>query len=336
VSTLPPLLPTSAPVHRRALRFARRIAVGLHVHNAGGAAPAMAFHSFLGLVPVLVLVGFVLGRVVRQRGVDALLGPAIEAAPDAFEQIIRTELERLAGASASSLAPLSAVAFVWLAASGVHGLMDELEVIAGAPPRPWLRQRLLANAWVIGALAAVAVLAWGMIRLDLVAHRGDGPPAASVSAAPPSAASSGPRPLASSAASSSRSPRPSASRATEAGSPAHRSRPRIPIFQDDWEKSGVLAVLGLYGLGGLAAFYRFAVAHPRDVRRRVWPGALAAFGAWLAVTWTFGAYVGSLGRYTLYYGSVAAVAVLLIWFYLTSWSILVGAELNAQLEGLRG
>jgi membrane protein len=45
--------------------------------------------------------------------------------------------------------------------------------------------------------------------------------------------------------------------------------------------------------------------------------------------------VGSLGRYTLYYGSVAAVAVLLVWLYLTSWSLLIGAELNAQLEGLR-
>jgi membrane protein len=304
MASLPPLLPREAPLLRRAVRFSRRIVLGLHEHNAAGAAPAMAFHFFLSLVPVLVLVGFVLGHVVRQRGVDAILGPAIEATPDAAEQIVRAELARLAGASASSLAPLSVLVFVWLAAGGVHGLMDELEVIAKSTARSWWTQRALATAWVLGALLAAAAVAWLMLRVDAAVHRGHAGTA-------PAAASVG------------------------KGSQSHHSHPHLPILQEDWEKNAVVIVLGLFGLVGLATFYRLAVVHPRGIRRRAWPGALVAFAAWLAVSWAFGAYVGSLGRYTLYYGSVAAVAVLLVWLYLTSWTLLIGAELNAQLEGLR-
>jgi membrane protein len=88
-------------------------------------------------------------------------------------------------------------------------------------------------------------------------------------------------------------------------------------------------------LGALAGFYRSAVEHPHGVERRAMPGAVVALAGWLLVSWGFGVYVSTFGRYTLFYGSVATVAVLLIWFYLTSWTLLVGAELNAQLEGLR-
>jgi membrane protein len=57
--------------------------------------------------------------------------------------------------------------------------------------------------------------------------------------------------------------------------------------------------------------------------------------AFLLVSWAFGAYVSSLGSYALFYGGLAAVAVLLFWFYLSSLALLLGAELNAQLEGVR-
>lgn len=88
-------------------------------------------------------------------------------------------------------------------------------------------------------------------------------------------------------------------------------------------------------VGVLAAFYRFAVARPDGVRRRVVPGALLAIALILLISSAFGLYVGTLGGYAVYYGGLAAIAVLLVWLWLVSLSILVGAELNAQLEGLR-
>ena len=53
------------------------------------------------------------------------------------------------------------------------------------------------------------------------------------------------------------------------------------------------------------------------------------------VSWAFSLYVRTLDSYTVYYGGLAAMAVLLVWLWLMSLAILFGAELNSQLEGLR-
>ena len=82
----------------------------------------------------------------------------------------------------------------------------------------------------------------------------------------------------------------------------------------------------------LAGFYRFAVEHPEGVRRRVWPGTFTAVASWLIVSWGFGLYAVSMSSYALYYGSLAAVAIMMVWLYLTSLSLVIGAEVNAHLE----
>ena len=50
------------------------------------------------------------------------------------------------------------------------------------------------------------------------------------------------------------------------------------------------------------------------------------------ITWLFGVYVKDIASYAIFYGSLAAVATILIWLYLISLSLLIGAELNAQIE----
>lgn len=89
------------------------------------------------------------------------------------------------------------------------------------------------------------------------------------------------------------------------------------------------------GTTGLAVLYRIAVVHPKHVRRRVWPGAVVAITGLVLVTYGFSAYLRSLADYALFYGSAAAVATLLVWLYLLSLALLIGAEVNAQLEGVR-
>jgi membrane protein len=78
------------------------------------------------------------------------------------------------------------------------------------------------------------------------------------------------------------------------------------------------------------------VEHPTGVRRRVWPGTFTAVASWLVVSWGFGLYAVSMSSYALYYGSLAAVAVMMVWLYLTSLSLVVGAEVNAHLERRAG
>ena len=107
------------------------------------------------------------------------------------------------------------------------------------------------------------------------------------------------------------------------------------FLADGWNLLGAFIILIGLAVCGLALFYRVGVSHPRGIRRRIWPGAILGLTSWFAVSWGFGAYVRTLGQYAVYYGSLATVAVLLLWFYLTSLSLLIGAELNAQLEGIR-
>jgi membrane protein len=87
--------------------------------------------------------------------------------------------------------------------------------------------------------------------------------------------------------------------------------------------------------GMVAAFYRFAIRRPASVTRRIWPGAVVTVALWASVSTLFSVYVRSLARYATLYGNLANVAVLLFWFWLLSMALLVGGEVNAQLEGVR-
>ncbi len=87
--------------------------------------------------------------------------------------------------------------------------------------------------------------------------------------------------------------------------------------------------------GLVAAFYRLTIWRPANVRRRVWPGAVVTVALWASVSTLFTYYVGTLAQYATLYGNLASVAVLLFWLWLISLSVLVGCEVNAQLEGVR-
>jgi len=85
----------------------------------------------------------------------------------------------------------------------------------------------------------------------------------------------------------------------------------------------------------ISTFFRTAIRRGPDVRRRIAPGALLAVGLWVATTLAFSTYTAKLARYSVFYGSLAAVAMLLVWFWLLSIGLLIGGELNARLEGIR-
>lgn len=104
---------------------------------------------------------------------------------------------------------------------------------------------------------------------------------------------------------------------------------------------GIVAVLGkivsyvfllLVGAAGAATLYRYGPS--RQSARWVWltPGSLLSALLWLALTIGFGIYVANFGNYNATYGSLGAVVVLLTWLYLSSYILLFGAELNAELE----
>lgn len=64
---------------------------------------------------------------------------------------------------------------------------------------------------------------------------------------------------------------------------------------------------------------------------RVAPGAITATLVWFPATLAFGWYVTRIADYSMFYGSFGAGIATLVWLYLTSFSALLGAELNGVL-----
>ncbi len=80
--------------------------------------------------------------------------------------------------------------------------------------------------------------------------------------------------------------------------------------------------------------YYFAPHRPRAHWRWLRPGTLTAIALWLAVSLGLKFYVVNFSNYNVAYGSLGAIIVLLLWFYLTGIAILAGAEINARCERL--
>jgi len=77
--------------------------------------------------------------------------------------------------------------------------------------------------------------------------------------------------------------------------------------------------------------YHFA---PNAETKWVWitPGALVATGLWLMASGGFKLYVQNFGTYTAVHGAIGTVIVLMLWLYLSGFALLVGAELNAEID----
>jgi membrane protein len=81
-----------------------------------------------------------------------------------------------------------------------------------------------------------------------------------------------------------------------------------------------------------AAIYRIGPSRTRARWRWIIPGAVAAGLIWLLASVAFSAYLENFNAYNATFGSLGAVAALLMWFWITAFAICLGAELNAQIE----
>ncbi len=92
--------------------------------------------------------------------------------------------------------------------------------------------------------------------------------------------------------------------------------------------------LGLVALTifGLSVLYRYAPS--RDAAEWKWAsvGAIVGCLMWVVASAGFAFYVNNFGSYNESFGTLAGVIVLLMWFWISGFIILLGAELNAELE----
>ncbi|MDO6427699.1 YihY/virulence factor BrkB family protein [Thalassotalea sp. 1_MG-2023] len=82
----------------------------------------------------------------------------------------------------------------------------------------------------------------------------------------------------------------------------------------------------------LANLYKYAPHRASAKWRWVTPGALMATLLWLAGSYLFNLYITKFAGYNETYGSMGGVIILLMWFYVTTYTILLGAEINAAAE----
>ena len=78
--------------------------------------------------------------------------------------------------------------------------------------------------------------------------------------------------------------------------------------------------------------YFFAPDLHEQQLRWLTPGAAVGVILWLLVSFLFGSYLNFYNTYSVVYGSLGAVIILLLWFYLTGVTILIGGEVNALIE----
>ncbi len=81
----------------------------------------------------------------------------------------------------------------------------------------------------------------------------------------------------------------------------------------------------------ISMVYHFA---PNRSTRWAWitPGSLLATVLWISSSFLFKLYVTHMGTYSVTYGAIGGVIVVLLWLYMSSMAILVGAELNSALD----
>jgi membrane protein len=91
-------------------------------------------------------------------------------------------------------------------------------------------------------------------------------------------------------------------------------------------------VLALVAMMLLSLLFWIApnVRQPRF--RWLTPGGALALLAWVVASFGFGLYVANFGSYDVTYGSLGAVIAFLVWLYLSNCALMLGVQVNAELQ----
>jgi membrane protein len=101
-------------------------------------------------------------------------------------------------------------------------------------------------------------------------------------------------------------------------------------FQVVWSIVQWPLVLGFL-LTAFASIYYFAPNIERPEWYWVSPGAVVGVALWLAISFAFRIYLQFFNTYSKTYGSLGAVIILMLWFYLTGLAVLMGGEVNSEI-----
>ncbi len=105
--------------------------------------------------------------------------------------------------------------------------------------------------------------------------------------------------------------------------------PETIVTAVEW---GRWPLLALFTILGLAILYRFGPSREDPEWRWVTWGSVIATILWVAGSVAFSIYVRNFGGYNESYGALGGVIILLTWLWLSAYIVLLGAEINSEME----
>lgn len=251
--------------------------------HVGLSAAAVAFYSFLALIPALAALVSILGLVARGRNPDEVITDLFGALPDDARSLLTDQLGTISSQSSGSLSfglVIGIALSLWTASGAVGQLVNTINIAYDEEEtRSWLYRKAMALGLTLGAVVFVAVAIFVVVAFpELISRTGLGV--------------------------------------------GTRRLLNILIWP------GLAVSFG----AALALLYRIAPDRRAAHWKWVSVGSIFAVLAWVAVTLGFRVYVSSFGSYNETYGSLAAVVVILLWLWLTAVIVLLGAEINAEIE----
>lgn len=256
-------------------------------HNAPIFAAAVAFFSFLALIPALTGVIGIYGLVADPNDVTRQITDALSGAPESTRTFLVEQMTDIASGSSGVLGlsvGVSLLLALFSASGAVANLLKSLNVAYDIEEtrKPWTL-RGTALALMLGGAVVLGVVMFLMAAMPpLLADWGLGDAA----------------------------------------------RWTLNILR--------YPVLGLVMAATLSLLYRLGPDHRGNDRplspRLFTTGGLVATVLFVVLSALFSYYTANLGSYGETYGPLATIIVLLLWFQLTALSIIVGAELDAELS----
>nr|WP_229425908.1 YihY/virulence factor BrkB family protein [Lusitaniella coriacea] len=295
----------------------------------GGLSAEMAYNAMLALFPAILALVTAIGlfedslqatllEFVSQFAVedDSLqltfrdLAVQVRAiAPDMAWQLLKNVVSEITETKSTSLFSLSFVAAIWISSSAVSAAMnalDQMQHIASKKRRPFWKAKSIAILLTLGSIVLMVIASFLVLLGDLMVKG-----LVALIVAIPELLQNTP--------------------GIEAA-PMQEIRAwssQAELLLDLWRLLSWPIALSIVSVA-FAFIYRFGPS--RRVRGTpIIPGAILAAISWAAISGLFRLYVNNFGNYNKVYGAVGAVIVLMLWLYMGSFVLLLGAQLNTTI-----
>ena len=262
-----------------------------------GRAAQLSYYFLLALFPLLLflitLFGYMAGAGSNLR--QKLITYLGNVMPDSAFQLVVATIDQVTNARGGGKLWFGLAAALWAASSGVNALAQALNAAYDVPEtRPWWKVRLISIALTV----SIAVLI--ISALLIVLYGGElGHFLATL---------------------------------------AHEGYAFTVVWKIlQWPIALVFVFMAfalIYRFAPNASAQRRSRRLPASDFRRRWlsPGVVVAVIFWMLVSLGFRLYLHFFNSYSATYGSLGAVIILMLWFYLTGAAILLGGEINCELE----